>query len=170
MSCRREGSAILLPVETPLTFSWSIVIDRSPEDLYRMISDVTRMGEWSPVCKECWWDDGDGPRAGAWFTGRNQSPERDPWETRSQVVAASPGSEFAFTVGGTWVRWGYAFTPAAGGTAVTESWEVLPDGVARFAERFGEQAQEQLARRFEAARTGIPETLAALKRAAESQA
>ena len=96
--------------------------------------------------------------------------ESDPWETRSQVVAASPGSEFAFTVGGTWVRWGYAFAPVAGGTAVTESWEVLPDGVARFAERFGEQAREQLARRFEAARTGIPETLAALKRVAESQA
>jgi polyketide cyclase/dehydrase/lipid transport protein len=162
----------VLRVETPLTFSRSIVIDRSPEDLYSMISDVTRMGEWSPVCKACWWDDGDGdgvgPRVGAWFTGRNESPDRDPWETRSQVVTASPGSEFAFAVGGTWVRWGYTFTPVAGGTEVTESWEVLPDGVTRFAERFGEQAQEQLARRFEAARTGIPETLAALKRVAES--
>jgi hypothetical protein len=155
-------------VETPLTLSESIVIDSSPEDLYRMISDVTRMGEWSPVCKACWWDDGDGPRVGAWFTGRNESPERDPWETRSQVVAASPGEEFAFAVGGTWARWGYTLTPVAGGTQVTETWEVLPDGVTRFGERFGEQAQEQLANRFEAARTGMPETLAALKRTAES--
>ena len=24
-----------------------------------MVSDVTRMGEWSPVCKACWWDEGD---------------------------------------------------------------------------------------------------------------
>ena len=158
------------PVETPLTYSESIVIDGSPEDLYRMISDVTRMGEWSPVCKACWWDDGDGPRVGAWFTGRNESPERDPWETRSQVVAASPGAEFAFTVGGTLTRWGYTFTPVSGGTQVTESWQVLPEGVTRFDERFGEQAQEQLARRFEAARTGIPQTLATLKRAAESAA
>src|SRR6185437_7354900 len=135
-------------VETPLTYSESIVIDRSPDDLYRMISDVTRMGEWSPVCKACWWDDGDGPRVGAWFTGHNESPERDPWETRSQVVAASPGSEFAFTVGGTWTRWGYTFVRVGDGTRVTESWEVLPDGVARFDDRFGAQAQAQLASRY----------------------
>jgi len=154
-------------VETPLTYSESIVIDRSPDDLYQMISDVTRMGEWSPVCKACWWDDDDGPRVGAWFTGHNESPERDPWETRSQVVAASPGSEFAFAVGGTWARWGYTFVRVADGTRVTESWEVLPDGVARFTDRFGEQAQAQLANRYEAARTGIPATLAALKRVAE---
>jgi hypothetical protein len=155
-------------VDTPLTYSESIVIDRSPEDLYRMISDVTRMGEWSPVCKACWWDDGEGPRVGAWFTGHNESPERDPWETRSLVVAASSGEEFAFAVGGTWARWGYAFTPVPGGTEVTESWEVLPDGVTRFDERFGPEAKAQLANRFEAARTGIPATLAALKRAAEA--
>jgi polyketide cyclase/dehydrase/lipid transport protein len=56
-------------VNTPLTYADSIVIARSPADLYDMVSDVTRMGEWSPVCKACWWDDGLGPSAGAWFTG-----------------------------------------------------------------------------------------------------
>ena len=155
-------------VETPLTYAESIVIARSPEDLYDMVSDVTRMGEWSPVCKECWWDDGDGPRVGAWFTGRNELPERDPWQTRSLVVAAAPGEEFAFTVGGTWARWGYTFTPVPGGTQVTESWDFLPDGISRFGERYGDQAAVQVANRFEAARTGIPETLAALKQVAES--
>ena len=113
-------------MDTPLTHADSIVITRSPADLYDMVSDVTRMGEWSPVCKACWWDDGQGPSAGAWFTGRNELAGRDPWETRSQVVAAVPGKEFAFVVGGTWTRWGYAFTPATDGTLVTESWEMLP--------------------------------------------
>lgn len=155
-------------VETPLTYSESIVIARPAADLYEMVSDVTRMGEWSPVCKACWWDEGSGPEVGAWFTGRNEAPDRDPWETRSLVVAASPGKEFAFTVGGTWTRWGYTFTPASGGTLVTESWEVLPDGVKRFEDRFGPDAAAQLANRFETARAGIPVTLAALKRAAES--
>jgi len=157
-------------VETPLTHSESIVIARSPQDLYDMVSDVTRMGEWSPVCTACWWDDGAGPSVGAWFTGRNESPSRAPWETRSQVVAASPGEEFAFAVGGSWARWGYTFTPVPGGTQVTESWEVLPDGVKRFDDRFGADAAAQLADRFEAARTGIPATLRALKRAAEAAA
>lgn len=133
-----------------------------------MVSDVTRMGEWSPVCRSCWWDEGDGPRVGAWFTGRNEAPDRDPWETRSLVVAASPAEEFAFMVGGAWVRWGYSFTPVSGGTQVTESWEVQPAGVTRFEERFGADGAKELGIRFEAARAGIPETLAAIKRVAEA--
>ena len=66
------------------------------------------------------------------------------------------------------MRWGYAFTPADGGTQVTESWEFLPGGIARFHERFGEDAQAQIADRAEAARWSIPVTLAAIKKAAES--
>ena len=112
----------------------SIVIARPAEFLYDMISDVTRMGEWSPICTACWWDEGAGPWAGAWFSGRNELPERT-WETRSQVVTAERGREFAFAVGGAWVRWGYSFTPVAGGTEVTESWQFLPAGIARFPQR-----------------------------------
>ncbi len=150
-----------------LSYSESIVVASSADSLYDMVSDVTRMGEWSPVCKRCWWDDGDGPRAGAWFTGRNELPERT-WQTRSRVVAAQRGREFAFAVGGSRARWGYTFTPVDGGTQVTESWEFLPDGIAAFHERFGDDAQAQIADRIEAAHRGIPVTLAAIKNAAES--
>jgi hypothetical protein len=150
-----------------LRYSESIVVNRSSEHLYDMVSDVTRMGEWSPVCKACWWDDGDGPEVGAWFTGRNELPERV-WETRSQVVAATRGREFAFVVGNSLVRWGYTFDATPGGTTVTESWEFLPEGIAMFHQRFGEDAQAQIVNRTEAAHSGIPATLAALKKAAES--
>jgi Polyketide cyclase / dehydrase and lipid transport len=150
-----------------LNHAESVVIARSPEDLYDMVADVTRMGEWSPVCAACWWDEGEGPRQGAWFTGRNESPERT-WETRSQVVAADRGREFAWMVGGSWVRWGYTFTAVDAGTQVTESWEFLPDGITRFHDRYGDDAPAQIAARTEAARSGIPATLAALKKAAES--
>jgi len=150
-----------------LSYSESVVVARSPEDLYDMVSDVTRMGEWSPVCTACWWEDGQGPRPGAWFVGRNELPERI-WETRSQVVAADRGREFAFVVGGSWVRWGYTFTSVDEGTQVTESWEFLPDGITRFHNRFGGDAPAQIADRALAARDGIPATLAALKKSAES--
>ena len=83
------------------------------------------------------------------------------------MVAAVSGKEFAFVVGGTWTRWGYTFAPAADGTLVTESWEMLPAGLTRFDERFGPDAAAQVANRFEAARAGIPQTPAALKRIAE---
>jgi hypothetical protein len=125
------------------------------------------MGEWSPVCRACWWDEGETPRVGAWFTGRNELPDRT-WETRSEVAVAEPGREFTFVVGGTFARWGYTFEPVAGGTKVTESWEFLPDGIAMFEERFGADAQAQIQLRVEAAHTGIPATLAALKSTAES--
>ena len=150
-----------------LSYSESVVVACSPEALYDMVSDVSRMGEWSPVCTGGWWDEGEGPRAGAWFTGRNEVPDRT-WETRSQVVAADRGREFAFLVGGAWVRWGYTFTPVEEGTELTESWEFLPAGITRFHERYGDDAEAQIANRVEAARTGIPETLAAIKKAAES--
>ncbi len=149
------------------SFSASIVVGRPPELVYDLVADVTRMGEWSPVCTACWWDEGASARPGDWFTGRNVTPERT-WETRSQVVAAERGREFAFVVGGSFVRWGYSFTPVEGGTEVTESWEFLPDGLARFDERFGDAAPAEVAAREEAARTGIPQTLAAIKAAAES--
>lgn len=150
-----------------LRYSESIFVASSAESLYDMISDVTRTGEWSPVCRACWWDDEAGPRVGEWFTGRNELPGRT-WETRSQVVAAERGREFAFVVGGSFARWGYAFTSVAGGTQVTESWEFLPGGIARFQERYGEDAPAQIADRTEAAHQGIPMTLAAIKKTAES--
>ena len=144
----------------------SIEISAPQEKVYDLVSDVTRMGEWSPVCRACWWEDGDSPRVGAWFGGRNVLPERT-WETRSEVVVADRGREFAFVVGGTYVRWGYTFDSVDGGTQVTESWELLPGGVAMFGERFGDEAPAMMADRVEAAHTGIAATLAALKRIAE---
>jgi hypothetical protein len=153
---------------TDLHQSGSIVIARSSEEVYDMVADVTRMGEFSPVCRECWWeDDAGGPAVGAWFGGRNQTPDRE-WKTRSQVVVADRAREFAFMLGGAYARWGYTFAPVDGGTEVTESWEFLPDGQAFFEERFGDEAEATIAARSESARTGIVETLAAIKRAAES--
>jgi hypothetical protein len=150
-----------------LQFSDSIVVHASPEALYDLVSDIARMGEWSPVCTGCWWDEGESLRVGAWFTGRNETPDRT-WETRSEVVAAERARRFAFVVGGTWTKWEYAFEPSGDATLMTESWEFLPGGIARFEERFGEDAWNQIADRHDAAQRGIPETLIALKRAAET--
>jgi Polyketide cyclase / dehydrase and lipid transport len=150
-----------------LVVSDSITISRSPDDLFDMVSDVSRMGEWSPVCKECWWDEGESLSVGAWFTGRNETTDRT-WETRSEVAAADKGREFAFIVGGTWTRWSYTFAPTDGGTIVTETWEFLPGGITRFEERFGDDAWNQIDDRRSMAQRGIPATLAALKRVAES--
>jgi hypothetical protein len=150
-----------------LRFSESVVIAADPDDVYDLVADVANMGSWSPVCKECWYDAGAGPTVGSWFTGRNQLPDRT-WETRSKVVAADRGREFAWVVNEREVvRWGFTMTEVDGGTKLTQSWEFLPGGHAVFAERFGERADEEIATRESLARTGIPATLAAIKRTAE---
>ncbi|UEL29483.1 SRPBCC family protein [Pseudarthrobacter sp. L1SW] len=146
----------------------SVTVQASAETVYDLVADITRTGEWSPVCTSCWWDDEDSAgQVGAWFTGRNELPHRT-WETRSQVVAAERGREFAWLVGGKFVRWGFTMAPADTGTMLTESWEFLPDGIAMFKEKFGDDAPAQIADRTEQALDGIPKTLAAIKRIAES--
>jgi Polyketide cyclase / dehydrase and lipid transport len=62
---------------TELKMSGSISVAVSSDELYALVSDVTRMGEWSPVCRACWWDDGAGPQVGAWFTGPQRNPGAD---------------------------------------------------------------------------------------------
>lgn len=161
----------------------SVTVKASAETLYDLVSDITRTGEWSPVCTSCWWDDAVGPgqvgagqvgpgqvgagQVGAWFTGRNDLPHRT-WETRSQLVVADRGREFAWIVGGNFVRWGFSLTPADAGTTVTESWQFLPGGIAMFEEKYGDGAQVQISDRTQQAFDGIPKTLAAIKRIAES--
>jgi hypothetical protein len=143
-----------------------VVVASSPEELYDLVADVTRTGEWSPVCRACWWDEGTPGEVGSWFTGRNEVPGRT-WETRSQVVAAERGREFAWLVGGRLVRWGFTLAPVAEGTRLTETWEFLPAGLQFFREKYGEDAQRQIEDRTRAAHEGIPATLAAIKRIAE---
>ena len=104
----------------------TVTIAASPEEVYDLVSDITRMGEWSPVTTAGEWLDDDQ----AWFLGTNTTPERT-WQTRCKVIVADRGTEFAFINGGMegaheLVRWGYTFRAVDGGTEVTESWEVLP--------------------------------------------
>jgi Polyketide cyclase / dehydrase and lipid transport len=144
-----------------------IEIGCSPEDLYNLIADVSRMGQWSPVCTGGSYDED-----GEWFTGTNAMGESK-WETRCRVVVANPGREFVFINHGLdgrveMVRWGFRFAPVEGDrTEVTQTWEVLPD----YADGLGldeTSAASVLEMMKMAALQGMPETLAALKADAES--
>ncbi len=161
-----RGGCQTAPVESR-AYSSSVVIRSAPEEVYDLVSDVTRTGEWSPVCRACWWEDDGAGRVGDWFSGRNEVPGRT-WETRSKVVVADRGREFAWVVGGTYVRWAFSMEPVDEGTRLTESWEFLPDGLALFQRLYGETADREIADRTQAAHEGIPATLEAIRRIAES--
>jgi len=149
------------------SYSESVVVDASAQALYDLVTDISRTGEWSPICQKCWWRDGDGPRPGAWFHGRNEADGRT-WETESQVAVAEPGQEFAWLVGGKYARWSYRFEPGPDGTVLTETWTFLPEGRELFRTKYGAEAENMIALRRRQARDGIPATLAAIKRIAEA--
>jgi hypothetical protein len=159
---------------SPYNHTDRITINRSPADVYAMVSDVGRVGDLSPVCQSGVWDDASrAGEVGAWFTGHNAIGDFG-WDTRCQVVAATPGSEFTFVNHGPdgnveLVRWSYALEPDGAGTTVTESWQVLPAYPAFVSggdENFDVKAR--IDGMAEMAKEGIGATLANLKRLAES--
>jgi hypothetical protein len=101
-----------------------------PSQVYEIVSDVTRMGEWSPETIRCEWLGGaHGPAVGARFKGTNKHGIAR-WSTKPRVTAADPGHEFAFVIdfrGREATKWSYRFEPVEGGTRVTESFEVMSD-------------------------------------------
>lgn len=150
-----------------LTYSESIFVAASPKEVYAAVSDITRMGEWSPVCTAGWWEEGAGPSVGSAFTGRNEADGRT-WETQCEVIAADEGKKFGFSVNKGRVFWVYSMEAVEGGTELTESWELTPAGQDFYVERHGaDEAPTHIQARVEAAHSGIHETLSAMKRVIE---
>ena len=102
------------------------MISATPERVYELVSDLPRMGEWSPENRGGAWIKGaTGPAVGAAFKGKNRKGAMR-WSTISTVVTAEPGRDFAFDVsvkGFAVARWGYRMEAVDGGTRVTEYWD-----------------------------------------------
>ena len=142
----------------------SIEINASPEAVYDLVSDLPRMGEWSPENIGGEWQGGGSGQVGDRFIGHNRAGERT-WSAPVMVTQAERGRCFEFVVGpdeGPYVRWTYRLEPSGAGTRVTEIWDVeqLPPAM-----RSATQAQlEERARYTEAM---MATTLAAIKKTAE---
>jgi uncharacterized protein YndB with AHSA1/START domain len=93
--------------------------------VWAMVSDVTRMGEWSPENLGGEWVRGaTGPQPGVSFRGTNRNGKKQ-WKTAATVVDAEPGRLFSFRVKAIGLKvaeWRYAFEPTATGCRVTETW------------------------------------------------
>ena len=107
--------------------SVSIDIAAPPERVYELVSDITRMGEWSPECYRCAWTKGaTGPAVGARFKAKNKGGRGPSWFNTPKVTAADPGNEFAFNRSGPGIgsyTWRYVFEPIPTGTKLTESFD-----------------------------------------------
>ncbi len=99
-------------------------INASAETLWSMVSDVTRMGEWSPETTGCTWaGDSNEPVLNARFKGTNARGKRT-WSTSCTVIECEPSKSFAFHVsvfGISVADWSYRFEPTETGSSVTET-------------------------------------------------
>jgi hypothetical protein len=150
--------------------SVSIEIAAPPEDVYELVSDITRMGEWSPECRHCAWIGGaTGPVVGARFKARNQGRRGPSWYTTPVVTAARPGREFAFNRSGPGIgsyTWRYVFEPTPAGTRLTESYQVerpISPAMAWLTAKWVGSSDRDVD-----LREGMTTTLARIKAAAES--
>lgn len=136
--------------------------------IYDLVSDITRMGEWSPECYRCEWV-GTPARAepGARFKGYNRYGVFR-WSNTSEIVIAVRGQELAWIMGGTekkYALWRYTFEPDAQGTLVTESFKSLSH---TFLGRLSALPLGGEHRRQRVLCAGIETTLARIKNVAEA--
>jgi len=109
-------------------------IDAEPLRVWELVSDITKMGTYSPEVFEAEWLGGaTGPAVGVRYRGHVKRNERGPiYWTECEITDCVPGEVFAFAVvmrDRPINRWRYEFRPASsGGTDVTESFD-LGDGL-----------------------------------------
>jgi hypothetical protein len=105
--------------------SQSIEINASPDEVFRIITDLPAMGRFSPENTGGEWLNGaKGPTVGAKFKGTNANGAKS-WTTTVTVVDFAPPSAFAFEVNvgpAKVARWAYAVEATPTGSRVTESW------------------------------------------------
>ena len=109
----------------------TVHMDATPEQVWDLVSDVTKIGRYSPETFEAEWLDGaTGPALGVRFRGHVKRNEKGPiyWAT-CVITECEPNQAFGFTVGQSVEKglnnWRYQIDPSpSGGVDVTESFRL----------------------------------------------
>ena len=148
------------------TGSATVTIAASPKAVFDLVTDLQRMGEWSPESGAVRWLDGATEAApGARFAGDNEVmlgpiPLKR-WTTESEVTAFEPAAVFEFISAG-YTTWRFEFEAVDGGTQLTESFAYPPYS------GFDRVSRDLLGARPGLIRKGVERTLANIKAAAEA--
>lgn len=137
--------------------------------VWRLVSDVTNIGRFSPETFDAEWLDGaDAPAVGVRFRGHVKRNGRGPvYWTTCTIVTCEPNREFAFTVdvaGRVVNTWRYRLEEQDGQTLVTESFALAPTLLNRLYWAAAGWA------RIKTNQRGMRETLDRVKEAAEADA
>ena len=146
-------------------------IAASPRQVYELVSDLTRMGEWSPENIGGRWARGaTKPVVGAKFRGRNRRGWRR-WTTTVTVTEAKPGEAFTFEVSAgpfSVATWGFRMKPAEESGSSTTVTQRFVDRRGRFMTGLGGLVTG-VGDRATHNRAAMERTLAGLAAVAESE-
>jgi hypothetical protein len=152
-----------------------LIVDKEPSAMWDLITDVARIGEWSPECKGGAWLDGGTPQAGARFEGENHFGNGFIGTTTCVVTEAQRPSVFEYIVlDGSYSAdspgsiWRYELAPgeAPGQTTVYQRFVHGP-GVTGLSENVAshpEQAQQILQERLDQLRDNMTVTVEGMGR------
>lgn len=110
----------------------SVPVAAAPADVYAVVSDLPRSGEWSAECRGGTWVHGTPGAVGSVFRGVNFRTEdavswapvvRGEWRTEAEVVAAEPGRRFSWSMRDSAGErqdsvWTWEVTPAGDGSVL----------------------------------------------------
>ncbi|MGG7103264.1 SRPBCC family protein [Rhodococcus sp. 24CO] len=110
------------------TLEASIDINASPQDVWAIVADLQRMGEWSPQCKKMKVIGGT-VREGAKTLNINRKGLLV-WPTTAKVVRFEPNKSVAFRIAENRTIWSYNIEATETGTKLTERREA-PTGTSQ---------------------------------------
>jgi uncharacterized protein YndB with AHSA1/START domain len=114
----------------PRSGSVAVEVDATPEQVWAVLADITRTGEWSHETQGGEWLDGaTAAVAGARFRGRNRNG-RQKWSRVCEVLGAEAPEVISWRTVPSRLypdstRWTYELTPIDGGCRITQHFEVL---------------------------------------------
>lgn len=106
-----------------------VEVDATAQQVWEVISDVTRIGEWSHECRSARWvGTSAGPVPGALFRGRNRAGWAR-WSRTSEIVTADPPRELVWRTVPTRLfpdstEWRIQLEPREDRTLITQSFAV----------------------------------------------
>ena len=154
----------------------SVEVTGTPPQIWDLVTDVTRIGEWSPECVDAWWSDAEheSPTIGARFEGHNRYPGGFEATAQCVVTEASRADTFTWVVldsdelvdrpGSTW---SYQLAPSGPDTTmVTHRFVHGPGmtGVRSGADSNPENAQQMVDARLALLRKNMTQTIEAIGR------
>ncbi|MDO7868909.1 SRPBCC family protein [Nocardioides jiangxiensis] len=147
--------------------SAAIEIAAPVDDVWRLVSDVIRMPEWSPQVTSVRLRSGfDEVALGAEFTNRNTLGNGLDWTTHATITAYDAPREVAFRIEENWVTWRFVLEPSEVGTLLHQQREA-PDGISDLSQQLTDGFMGGTEQFSETMRAGMAETLERIKAAAE---